>query len=184
MPFAGIVGCLLTFRLCYYGEWLPNSVIALGEALFGLGNALAMPPASVAVINALPVEKAGDGADVNLITRQLGGAFGVALLGSVFASVYASHISDALTAAPPAAAHAAERSIVATIAYAQALGGSAREALWWRANRAFDVAAQSGLLTAAALCVLGGVLAFALLKKKGFGAPAPAGEGIEPAAGG
>lgn len=61
-------------------------LLVAGECIYGVGVALAMPPASTAVINALPVEKAGDGSDVNLITRQVGAAFGVALIGSVFAA--------------------------------------------------------------------------------------------------
>ena len=45
-------------------------------------------------MGSLPREKAGVGSAVNDTTRQMGGALGVAIIGSVVSSVYAAHISD------------------------------------------------------------------------------------------
>ena len=58
------------------------------ELVLGLGIGLAMAPATDAVMGALPVEKAGVGSAVNDTTRTTGGALGVAILGSVLASIY------------------------------------------------------------------------------------------------
>ena len=51
---------------------------------------MAMAPATESVMGSLPREKAGVGSAVNDTTRQMGGALGVAIIGSVVASAYAS----------------------------------------------------------------------------------------------
>ena len=57
-----------------------------------------MAPATESVMGSLPREKAGVGSAVNDTTRQVGGALGVAIIGSVVASVYSAHIADAAPA--------------------------------------------------------------------------------------
>ena len=52
------------------------------------------PPATAVIMNDLGTEKAGDGAAVNQVARQVGGALGVAIVGSVFAAIYAAEISE------------------------------------------------------------------------------------------
>ena len=59
-----------------------------------LGMALVMAPATESVMGSLPRAKAGVGSAVNDTTRQMGGALGVAVIGSLVASVYASGIDD------------------------------------------------------------------------------------------
>jgi hypothetical protein len=58
------------------------------------GMALVMAPATESVMGSLPRAKAGVGSAVNDTTRQMGGALGVAVIGSLVASVYASGIDD------------------------------------------------------------------------------------------
>ena len=60
-----------------------------------------MPPATESIMSALPREKAGVGSAVSNTIRQVGGALGVAVLGSVLAAVYRGEIGDALTARCP-----------------------------------------------------------------------------------
>jgi hypothetical protein len=60
----------------------------------GLGMALTMAPATDSVMGSLPLAKAGVGSAVNDTTRQVGGALGVAIIGSVLSSTYGSKISD------------------------------------------------------------------------------------------
>ena len=55
---------------------------------------MTMAPATESVMGSLPREKAGVGSAVNDTTRQMGGALGVAVIGSVVSSVYAGHIGD------------------------------------------------------------------------------------------
>ena len=58
------------------------------------GMGMTMAPATESVMGSLPREKAGVGSAVNDTTRQMGGALGVAVIGSVVSSVYAGHIGD------------------------------------------------------------------------------------------
>jgi EmrB/QacA subfamily drug resistance transporter len=58
------------------------------------GMAMTMAPATESVMGSLPREKAGVGSAVNDTTRQVGGALGVAIIGSAVSSVYASRIGD------------------------------------------------------------------------------------------
>ena len=56
--------------------------------LMSVGMGLTMAPATESVMGSLPREKAGVGSAVNDTTRQMGGALGVAIIGSIVASVY------------------------------------------------------------------------------------------------
>ena len=60
------------------------------------GLALTMAPATESIMGSLPLAKAGVGSAVNDTTRQVGGALGVAVLGSVFTSIYSSQLVSAL----------------------------------------------------------------------------------------
>ena len=54
---------------------------------------LAMAPATDSIMGSLPPEKAGVGSAMNDTTREIGGALGVAILGSITAAVYSSTIA-------------------------------------------------------------------------------------------
>jgi EmrB/QacA subfamily drug resistance transporter len=71
-------------------------------ALLGVGMGLTMAPATESIMGSVPLARAGVGSAVNDTTRELGGAVGVAVIGSVFASVYGSRIVDALHGQPGA----------------------------------------------------------------------------------
>ena len=53
--------------------------------LMGLGMALAAPPATAAIVGSLPEDKQGVASAVNDTAREVGGALGIAVLGSVLA---------------------------------------------------------------------------------------------------
>jgi EmrB/QacA subfamily drug resistance transporter len=62
--------------------------------IMAAGMAMTMAPATESVMGSLPREKAGVGSAVNDTTRQVGGALGVAIIGSAVSSVYASRIAS------------------------------------------------------------------------------------------
>ena len=66
----------------------PYSQIAMQMLLLGGGLGLTIAPATEAIMGSLSADKAGIGSAVNDTTRELGGTLGVAIVGSVFASVY------------------------------------------------------------------------------------------------
>ena len=71
------------------------ALVVAGTLVLAGGLALLIAPGTTVVINDLPVEKAGDGSSLNMLSRFAGAAFGVAFLGSVLASVYASRLASA-----------------------------------------------------------------------------------------
>jgi DHA2 family integral membrane protein (MFS transporter) len=75
---------------------MPQWVIEILMAGFGIGMGLVMTPATNSIMSAVPREKAGAGSAVNNTVRQVAGALGVAILGSLLAVVFRSHLgSDA-----------------------------------------------------------------------------------------
>jgi Na+/melibiose symporter-like transporter len=80
---------------------------------FGMGNVIA--PASTLMQNALPLARAGAGSAVQNTVRQVFGALGVAVIGTLLATTYASNISSSLTPLPEQARVTASDSVVATV---------------------------------------------------------------------
>jgi hypothetical protein len=136
--------------------------------VLGTGMGLTSAPATEAIMGVVPKAKAGVGSAMNDATRLLGGTLGVAVIGSVFASLYVSRLGDLLPAAlPGGAAGAAKESAGAALSIAgeashaghPALGTAVREA----ANSAFFSGFHAGDLVAAGVAAAGAVVAFALL---------------------
>ena len=115
----------------------PLWVLLLVFFVQGIGMANVIPPATEAVLSTLPREKAGVGSAVNNTMRQVGGALGVAVLGSVLSVVYRSQISEHLTRLPANLRDAASESIASTYAVAARMGGQTGAALIGPANDAY-----------------------------------------------
>ncbi|GGJ97643.1 MFS transporter [Streptomyces camponoticapitis] len=120
----------------------------------GAGMAHIMPPVTVAVMQALPREKAGSGSAINNTFRQVGGALGIAVLGSLLSTTYRGEIEGHLGAVPAAARDTAGESIEATMAVAGGLG-PAGDALVSSANDAFLTAMHVTALGSAAVALVG-----------------------------
>jgi EmrB/QacA subfamily drug resistance transporter len=85
------------------GVRTPPLLSEAGLALLGAGIGLAMPPSTGAIMAALPPAKAGVGSAINDLDRELGGALGVGLLGSLTLARYKSAVTAAHPTLPPAA---------------------------------------------------------------------------------
>ena len=120
--------------------------------ILSCGLALTMAPATESIMGSLPLAKAGVGSAVNDTTRQVGGALGVAVLGSVFNSIYTSSVTDGLSAStlPADAIAAAKDSVGGALAVAGSIGGAAGNGLAQVARSAFvdglEVASRAGAL--------------------------------------
>jgi MFS transporter, DHA2 family, multidrug resistance protein len=79
----------------------------IGLAFFGMALSMGwiMGPATSSVMGTVPAEKSGVASAMNDVTRQVGGALGTAVIGSLISSIYGSRIgaSDALPSVDPAA---------------------------------------------------------------------------------
>lgn len=71
----------------------PYPVLLLGLCIIAAGVGLAGPPATSAILGAMPVRQAGVGSALNDTTRQIGGALGVAVLGTVMNGTYLVQLS-------------------------------------------------------------------------------------------
>src|SRR5258708_16157555 len=96
-------------------------VVGVIFCMQGVGMGSVMPAATEAVMSVVPRERAGSGSALTNTARQVGGALGVAVLGSIVAQAYRGQLSPHLAALPPAARNAATGSIAATQAVASRL---------------------------------------------------------------
>ena len=127
--------------------------IPIQMLLMAFGIAFAMGPATEAIMASVPRAKAGLGAAVNDAVRQVGGAFGVAVLGSVLASAYSARITDAVGDLPAEAAAAAQDNVQGAFGVAATLPPEQAGQLVAAANEAFV-----GAMTATTLLGLGAIL--------------------------
>ena len=98
--------------------------VVISLLILGLGMGTAMVPATESIMGSLPLAKAGVGSAMNDTTRQIGGALGVAILGSIFASSYATHIVSSLRGLPESSIAAAQNSVGAALAIGEKIGGT------------------------------------------------------------
>ncbi len=134
----------------------PYLVIVVALVLLAAGMATTIAPATGAIMSAVPLNKAGVGSAVNDTTRELGGALGIAVLGSIVASAYRSNF-DA-TGLPDEVAAAASESIGGAIGVARSAGGGLGADLVPRAGEAFTSAINTAFVTSAVIAVVVGMV--------------------------
>ena len=141
--------------------------VIVGQMFFmGGGLGLVNAPATEAIMGSVPPSKAGVGSAVNDTARELGGTLGVAVVGSLFASLYASKLGELLAGspAPAEAVEIAKESAGAGAAVAQAAGEQFGPAAGEFVQNAVNVAfmdgfhagcwVSSGVVFVGALCAL------------------------------
>lgn len=146
-------------------------LVAVVLVVIGVGMGLAMAPATDSIMGSLPPEKAGVGSAVNDTTREVGGALGIAILGSITSSIYRQAITkDSLyqaVAKQNAQAGAAIRdSIGAADQVVKALPPQFAKVgvlLTAASNRAFVHALDRTVLVGAGVAVLGAIVAAVFL---------------------
>ena len=151
--------------------------VALGLAVIGVGNGLAMAPATASIMGSLPPGKFGVGSAMNDTTRMVGGALGVAVIGSVLNAAYASSIGPAVAGLPAAAAAAASNSVGAATQVAAQLG-TAGGPLAAAAHAAFIDGLGTAVLVSIGFTLAGALVALLFLPARPAAATAP----VEPAA--
>ncbi|MCV7408147.1 transporter [Mycobacterium florentinum] len=139
--------------------------IAAQMLLLGGGLGLTFSPATESIMGSLSADKAGIGSAVNDTTRELGGTLGVAIVGSVFASVYAAHLraAPALAALPADVSTAMRNSMAVAHKVIEQLpaehAGPVRDAV----NRAFLDGLQAGSLVCAGIALAAAIIVAGLL---------------------
>jgi EmrB/QacA subfamily drug resistance transporter len=136
--------------------------VLITQCLFALGMGLTIAPATASIMGAVPPGRAGVGSAINDTTRQVGGALGVAVMGSIGASIYHAQMAQHLTPArlDPSATAAAHDSIGAAAGLVGKLSPAQTEVVLSAARHAFiqgmDVASWvgAGIALAGALVAL------------------------------
>jgi predicted MFS family arabinose efflux permease len=132
----------------------------LGMVLLGLGAGLIIAPATASVMGSLPRERAGVGSAINGTALQVGGALGVAVVGSILAARYQGMMTHTLAghAVPAVARHAILGSIGGALTVARIAGGPLGTALTTAARHAFvdgmDLALLVGVVVVSASAAL------------------------------
>ena len=142
-------------------ETTPYSLIVAQMLLLGTGMGLSTAPATEAILGVVRPEQAGIGSAVNDATRLVGGTLGVAVLGSVYASLYRSTVDTADV--PTAARAAARNSYAASREVAAQLPPAAARTLLDRADSGFLDGLHAGCGVAAAVCAVGALIVIAFL---------------------
>jgi EmrB/QacA subfamily drug resistance transporter len=152
----------------------PIWVLAVAFFIQGAGMGLVMPPSTEAVMSVVPRERAGAGSALTNTARQVSGALGVAVLGSVLAQVYRSQLSPHLANLPAGARDAATSSITASQAAAAKLGPAGQD-LARLADSSFVHAMHITTLFSAAITLLGALIVMRWMPGRTAAArPAPA----------
>jgi len=149
----------------------PTAQIALQMVVLGSGLGLTTAPATESIMGAVRPEQAGVGSAVNDATRELGGTLGVAVIGSVYASLY-RHSLDA-GGLPGPVRETARSSYAAARSIAGQLPAQAVQLLTTQADAGFLSGLHAGCRVGAGVCAAGMLAVLAFLPARPQ--PAPAG---------
>jgi EmrB/QacA subfamily drug resistance transporter len=139
--------------------------LAIAVAIMGAGMGLVMAPASTTIMTTVPAHQAGAGSAVNDTIREVGGALGIAIVGSLAENVYRTKLGTALATAhlPQPVSHLATSSVAAADIVGKHLGGASGAQLTAAAHTAFTTAMATGMRVSAVVALAAAVgVAFAL----------------------
>jgi hypothetical protein len=145
--------------------------VIISMVLIASGLGLVAAPSTEAILAVLPPAKAGVGSAVNDVTRELGGAFGVAVVGAVFSSVYGPKLAGRLGRIgglhlPASALAAARASTAAALQVAGQAPVPSRALIAHAAQSSFVDGMARGSLVCAGVVVLGAIFAFLVLPQR------------------
>jgi EmrB/QacA subfamily drug resistance transporter len=155
----GTLGLLMASTLQVDASYMQ---VLAALVVLAVGLALVMPPATESIMGSLPPAKAGVGSAVNDTTRQIGGALGVAVLGSVMSSAYRPRVSELIASSPVPIpkdiASAVTDQVGAAFGVADQIGGPAGAQLRDVAGRGFVDGMSIAFMIGAAALALGTIL--------------------------
>lgn len=149
------LGAIFVSLLLYSSNIVMSSfwLGAIPRFLQGVGMGLVMPPATMAIMSSLPPERAGVGSAMNDMTRQTGGALGIAVVGSVVASAYHT-IFTGPAGTPAAAIEQARESVGRAVLVSERLPEGVGSAVAAAGRDAYVQAVRYGYWAGAVVIVL------------------------------
>jgi len=148
--------------------------VVLGLLLIGIGAGLLLPTATNSVVGSVPQGESGIGSATNTVALQVGGALGVAVIGSVMLTGYQNHMGALLAGrhVPTTASHAILGSLGGALAVARSIRGARGTLLIQSARDAFMSGNHVALAVGAAVALGGVVVVLVALPSKTTIAPA------------
>ncbi|HUQ39231.1 MAG TPA: MFS transporter [Acidimicrobiales bacterium] len=137
--------------------------ILLSMSIMACGMALTMSPMTASIMASVPMNKAGIGSAINDTTRELGGALGVAVLGSLVTSRYVHLLKPAVMSLPADAASATQRSLAGALGVARNLPATQAHDLVMAARSSFVSGIQLAAVTAAIVAMAASAIVLRLL---------------------
>ncbi len=138
--------------LSFVGTDTPYLLLLGGLVPLGVGMGAAMTPATAAITEALPQQKQGVGSALNDLSREVGGALGTAVIGSIVTAVYRSSLH--LPGVPAPLAHRAQQSFAIAIQAGGQVGSGARDAFVDGIHIGLRYAACAAVLAAISVAIL------------------------------
>lgn len=136
----------------------PYLPIGIALVVAAGGMALVFPTATESIVSSLPQNKAGVASAMNDATREVGGAIGIALLGTLLSAGYRSGLGDATDQLPAEAAEVAEDNVGAALAVAQEIPNG--DALALAARNAFVDGWQLSMWTGAGVMLVSAAIVY------------------------
>jgi EmrB/QacA subfamily drug resistance transporter len=146
----------------------PYGYVLLSIVLLGLGIGCTMSPATNSVMNSLPPNRSGIGSAMNDTTRQLGGALGVAVLGSVLNGTYRAGVNPlaAISGVSAVALDQIRSSVQSAHMIAAALGGSLNNQVMQISDLAFVNGMKNALLIGSLVMAAASLTALVILPRR------------------
>jgi EmrB/QacA subfamily drug resistance transporter len=137
--------------------------VMLAMILMGTGMGLSVAPATESIMGSLPLHQAGVGSAMNDTSREVGGALGVAIVGSMLSSLYSTNLNRKLPANVSVPVRdAADQSVGAALQVSAQLGRVGAP-LADAARESFVYAMSRASLVTAAVALVGALLAWRFL---------------------
>jgi EmrB/QacA subfamily drug resistance transporter len=143
----------------------PLWAMIAGSVVLGVGLSVLIAPPSTVVMNSLPAAKAGDGSSLNFVSRFVGGSIGVAMVGSILASVYVRNLHASVSALSPEEADKSRGSLQGALEVAGTLPTQASTSLTTAARDAFDRGAAVAYAAIAVLALIAAAVAWFTLDR-------------------
>jgi MFS family permease len=130
--------------------------LAAGLVVLGIGMGAAMTPATTAITEALPSSRQGVGSALNDLSREVGGAIGIAVIGSILTSTYSSHVD----------VRGLSNQVAAKVKGSFAVAAHLPAPIPDRAHTAFVTAMNIALITAVGTALVAAVTVVVLLRTR------------------
>jgi MFS transporter, DHA2 family, multidrug resistance protein len=158
----------------------PLALVVAASVVFSLGEAPVFTLATDLIVGTAPAERAGTAAAISETSSELGGALGIAILGTIGAAVYRSQVAVP-AAVPSQAAEAAQDTLGGAVATSEELPDPLATELLDSGREAFTSGLQLAALTSAVIAAATAAMVALLLRQVRAGSALEEKPGDEPA---